>query len=298
MPPLPTPSRTQPLSASPHRAQRSLPARPRRSEIDLGRSPRPGKAQSGQSSPALLFPAPRGGGSALTTRAGLPAAPTGPLSSGTPGLPQHPAAAPPVVHAGPGAAPPSPAAAPLPLRQRPSCASTARLTAHLPPSLSLRTTRPFLRPPSPATGTRPGGTGRDGEKQPSHGPEPVRAGRGSYRPSRAGYLALPQGRSPMSDAFLLSGTSVGGRYGCLMPSHLIASSRLLVILQGKITQIKFPLTWPCRAKLSRFCPPFPSEGVEMDWVLEKVLRSFVCCRTQIILSFNEYHSLLGLRRSI
>ncbi|XP_063262792.1 nascent polypeptide-associated complex subunit alpha, muscle-specific form-like [Prinia subflava] len=150
----PGPSPPPPIG---HSDPRSLPACPRRSEIEPGRRLRPGEAQSGQSSPALLFPAPRGGGSALTTRAGLPAAPTGPLSSGTPGLPPRPAAAPPVVPAGPGAAPPSPAATPLPLRQRPSCASTAPLTAHLPRSLplslALRTTRPFLRPPSPTAGT-------------------------------------------------------------------------------------------------------------------------------------------------
>lgn len=154
------------------------------------------------------------GDSALTTRAGLPAAATGPLSCGTQGRPQHPASPTP---AGPGAPlPPSPAAPPRPppLQQRPSCASAAS-PHHLPPctaSPPLPPARPFL----PA--------GRDLEKKPSHGLE-RRQGLGWC--CRVGVLSPAAGTVPVRGGACSPLPSLAFRVGFLL-FHLIFSSPVIM----------------------------------------------------------------------
>lgn len=147
----------------------------RRTPRDAGTALPPSAAPRGRPrSPPPRSPPRRGQkDAALTTRAGLPAAASGPLSCGTRGRPQRP---PPPAPAGSGLPPPPPPTAPLlppppPLQQRPSCASAASLRA---------AARPFLRP---APGRRR--ERRNRQKQPSHGPGPAgrrAAGRGSCYP--------------------------------------------------------------------------------------------------------------------
>lgn len=246
MPPLPTPSRTRSLSAAPptgHSDPRSLPACPRRSEIEPGRSLRPGEAQSHTTvrSRKHLWRSSRPSARPSASFLGKAGRALPPYCS------PHPAAEAAHSPRGPGflQRPPAPSApahrgcysalllllqqymrAPGQRRHRPppprcqfgSGHLVRRLLlsppCHLPPSLplSLRTARPFLRPPSPAAGA-----GWDGEIEPSHGLEPETSGWGSYHPFRGGHLALRQGRSPMPAAFRLSG-------GVFFPlSHLLLS---------------------------------------------------------------------------